>query len=242
VKIQTRYILIILCALFFSACQKEPAPSFDHLTLGVSGNDLLSSVKYKSLDIEIDYMAGYAPDTSAINKLVLFLGKIINKPNGITVNKHEIPGNASQVMTLANLVSAEDRYRSLYTKNDALRVYILITNGYYSEKDIFATSYWNTSFCVFGKSVNETSGSAGQISRSILMATLFEHEFGHLLGLVNQGSPMQVTHRDAANGAHCNNSTCLMYYNVEAGLVNSLNTIPLLDANCLADLKANGGK
>ncbi len=74
------------------------------------------------------------------------------------------------------------------------------------------------------------------------MTTLLEHEFGHLMGLVDQGSPMQVNHKDAANGAHCDKPDCLMYYNVEAGFTGTLSAVPSLDANCIADLKANGGK
>ncbi|MBA2563113.1 MAG: hypothetical protein H0V14_09415, partial [Chitinophagaceae bacterium] len=85
--------------------------------------------------------------------------------------------------------------------------------------------------------------SAGQVTRTQLLTTLLKHEFGHLMGLVDQGSPMQTPHRDFTNGAHCINPECLMYYNIEtadAGILN--NPIPSPDANCMADLKANGGK
>ena len=65
----------------------------------------------------------------------------------------------------------------------------------------------------------------------------------YLMGLVNQGSPMQKDHLDHGNGAHCINSHCLMYYDVEKSTVGgNLFSIPTLDADCEADLKANGGK
>ncbi|HEY0356753.1 MAG TPA: hypothetical protein VGC29_11140, partial [Flavisolibacter sp.] len=71
------------------------------------------------------------------------------------------------------------------------------------------------------------------------------HEVGHLLGLVDIGSPMQTPHKDADHGSHCNNNSCLMYYASETtdilGLLLTGN-IPGLDANCIADLRANGGK
>src|SRR5207247_219007 len=100
-------------------------------------------------------------------------------------------------------------------------------------------SYWNTSTCVFGKTMYNNSGGSGQVTRTQLLTTLLEHEFGHLLGLVDQGTPMIAAHKDISNGAHCDNTHCLMYYAIEtadAGTMN--NNIPSLDANCMADLKA----
>lgn len=187
-------------------------------------------------------MPGYEPDADAIDKLTILLQKTINKPNGITVTKRGIAASGSIIMPLNTVVGLENLNRVSYTHGDVLNIHVLITNSYYIDQDILATSYWNTSICIFGKSVFEKSGGAGQVSRSVLFATLLQHEFGHLLGLIDQGSPMRSDHRDVANGAHCNNTNCLMYYNVEQGLVNSLKTVPLLDAACIQDLKGNGGK
>jgi hypothetical protein len=52
---------------------------------------------------------------------------------------------------------------------------------------------------------------------------------------------MQQSHRDSDNGAHCTNASCLMYYGIETDAGIAV-TIPVLDAACRADLKANGGK
>ncbi|MGI8601296.1 MAG: hypothetical protein ACR2KB_18720 [Chitinophagaceae bacterium] len=76
---------------------------------------------------------------------------------------------------------------------------------------------------------------------SRLFSTLFQQEFGHLLGLVDQGTPMQQPHKDHENGSHCDNPSCLMYYAVEYPS-GPANISPVLDAHCIADLKANGGK
>jgi hypothetical protein len=54
---------------------------------------------------------------------------------------------------------------------------------------------------------------------------------------------MQKDHLDPDNGAHCINSHCLMYFDVEKSTIGgNIFSIPTLDANCEADLKANGGK
>jgi hypothetical protein len=235
--------LIVFSFFAFSACKKESSEHiFDYQTLGTSGNDLLSSSHYSSLQIEIQYMHGYAPDPAALNNLTVFLKGLLNKPNGIKIIQKEIPASTLFSLPLNYIVNNERRTRVYFTGNGVITVYVLITNGYYSDNNILATSYWNTSFCIFGKALNDNSGQIGQVSNSILMTTIMEHEFGHLMGLVDQGSPMQVNHKDATNGAHCSNPNCLMYYNVEAGFTNEISAVPSLDANCLADLKVNGSK
>jgi hypothetical protein len=235
----TLYFLIF-CLSVLTACKKESVQGvYDDRTLGTSAHDLLTAAPYSSLQIEIQYMPGYAPDQAALANLVAFLKTRINKPGDISVTQEQIPAGSSSVATLSDIVNTEQRYRNLYSHNNLLRVYILITNGAYSKSDVLATSYWNTSFCLFGKAIDNNSSPA---NRSILLATLLEHEFGHLMGLVDQGTPMLTDHRDAANGAHCDNADCLMYFDVEAGASGSLSAVPLMDANCIADLRANGGK
>ena len=234
---------IISLSLFFASCQKEDITgTSDYQTLGVSAHDLLTAAPYSQLQIEIHYMPGQAPDASVSAALVSFLNTYINKPSGIQVSQREIPASSKAVLTLNEIADIEKKYRSSFTAYHLIAVHILITDGSYQASDIFATSYWNTSFCLFGKTINESSGGPGQVSRTTLLTNIFEHEFGHLLGLVNQGSPMQKNHRDTDNGAHCDNTNCLMYFELETSGFNGNNIVPLLDNNCLADLKANGGK
>ncbi|HEY9116389.1 MAG TPA: peptidase, partial [Roseivirga sp.] len=112
--------------------------------------------------------------------------------------------------------------------------------------NVLGVSHRNTSMVIFQKRIEELSGGVGQVSTSLLTSSVMGHEFAHILGLVNIGSPMQNAHQDDANGAHCDNQDCLMYFAVEnsSGLSDLLgmSSPPPLDANCLADLSANGGK
>ncbi len=235
--------IILLLSLTFAACEKRDVDDGkDYHTLGTSAHDLLSAAPYSSLLIEIRYMPGFQPDDTSIATLQNFLNQYLNKPDGIKVVETPIPASGKTTLSLKDAVSIEKKYRTAFTNNSQIAVHILVTDGSYDSTNIFATSYWNTSICVFGKIVAENSGSPGLITRSQLFAVLFEHEFGHLLGLVNQGSPMQTNHQDVANGAHCINKNCLMYYDIETSFISSTSTLPSLDANCIADLRANGGK
>lgn len=237
------FYVVLVVSLGFTSCKKEDVRSGnDFKTLGTAAHDILSASRYSGLNVEIQYMDGYPPDSASINNLINFLKKYINKPDGIQVTQQKIAASGKTVLSLDDIVNIEKKYRTVFTENNTLAVHILITDADYDQPNILATSYWNTSFCVFGKTVNDDSGSWG-LSSLTLLTTLFEHEFGHLMGLVNQGSPMQKDHLDHSNGAHCINSHCLMYYDVEKSTAaGNLFSIPILDANCEADLKANGGK
>lgn len=237
------YFVVVL-SLGFTSCKKEDvAGANDYKTLGTAAHNILSASPYSALSIEIQYMVGYPPDSASINNLVNFLKKYTNKPNGIQVSQRAIGASGKPILSIDEIVSIEKKNRRIFTQNNTLAVYVLITDGGYNKADVLATSYWNTSFCVFGKTVNDDTGIWGFTTLTQLLSTLFEHEFGHLMGLVNQGSPMQTNHIDPANGAHCINPHCLMYYNVETSTIGAtLSSIPILDADCEADLKANGGK
>jgi hypothetical protein len=245
-----KFLAIILTSLLLG-CNKT---SIEDLTspealhnraVGASANELLSSNKYKSLVIEVQYMTGFAPDPAALNHLQNFLATHLNKPNGITIVTKEIAASSNTTLGLNDIVNLEKEHRSQFSGGDKIAVYILYTNGSYTNNNVLGVAYRNTSAAIFGKKIHDNSGGIGQASRTKLEATVLEHELAHLLGLVDIGSPMQTPHKDAANGNHCNNNNCLMYYASETtDILGFLVTgnIPSLDANCVNDLRANGGK
>jgi hypothetical protein len=248
------YLKFILAASLFAGCTKEDfsyvnnpdVPSYLHnRAVGASANELLSSSKYTSLVIEVQYMAGYMPDAAALNHLQTILNGIVNKPAGISITTKEIPASTSQALSVNEIVTIEKNNRTAFTSGSQLAIYILYTNGNYTDNNVLGIAYKNTSVALFGKKIGDNSGGVGQASRTKLVATVAEHELGHLLGLVDLGSPMQTGHKDDAHGNHCNNSNCLMYYASETSDVLGFlitGNIPTLDANCRADMRANGGQ
>jgi len=84
----------------------------------------------------------------------------------------------------------------------------------------------------------------GVSTEQIESATL-NHEFAHLLGLVDLGTPQQTDHLDEENGQHCNVPNCLMNFQItfSSGDMSMMgSSIPVLDPLCIADLQANGGR
>ncbi|MCH8545565.1 MAG: hypothetical protein LAT54_02430 [Cryomorphaceae bacterium] len=94
-----------------------------------------------------------------------------------------------------------------------------------------------------GGTIANNSGGLSRPSREKIETTIMHHELGHLLGLVDVGTPMVDNHK--GEEAHCNNSNCLMYHSVETVEFLSVllsQPVPTLDDKCLADLRNNGGK
>jgi hypothetical protein len=218
---------------------------------GLSANDFLSAETFTSLEVEIDYMQGYAPNAEALDSLEAFFEQRLNKQSVIIKEPTEIPAAGQSSYTASEIRDLEEEYRDEFTsvEDSTLRAYMIIVDGDFEGGNVLGIAYYNTSNAFFGATYERVSGSGfNQPSRRITESISFRHEFGHLLGLVNipgSGTEMQTNHQDTENGRHCDNDSCLMYYAMEnAGLFDQFlgEEIPPLDANCINDLQANGGK
>lgn len=249
---KTKAFIAVLLFISIAACKKETtftnnpgANDLHNKPVGFSAGQLLNADTYKSLKVEVQYMSGYAPDAAALNHLQNVLNAYLNKPSGITIVTKEIAASSSATLSIDQVMKIEEENRTVFTTGDQLGVYFLYTNGNYTDNNVLGVAYRNTSMVLFGKKIHDNSGALGQASRTKLEATVLEHEFGHILGLVDLGSTMQTNHKDAAHGNHCSNTSCLMYYASETtDILGFLITgnIPSFDTNCAADLHANGGK
>jgi len=256
-----RYSFVLVSALvagfIFCSCSTGPndsqtLPVFSSTAApGDSAHAYLSSAQFNQLNVEIDYMPGYAPDADALDSLKAFLHKRLHKSVINIETPTQIPSGNKDSYSEQDIVNIEQQHRNHYTTldkagSDTLWVYISMLDGKFAtQNNVLGLTYLNTSMTFFGPTIHNNSGGVGQVSRTKLEGTVFEHEFGHNMGLVANGSPMQKDHQDAGHGHHCDNQNCLMYYSVETTdytsvLMNS--PIPDLDANCIADLQANGGK
>jgi hypothetical protein len=213
--------------------------------VGASANEILSAAKYTSIVMQIQYMPGYAPDAASVNNLVAFLNNYANKPGGITYTLTPIAASGKASLALTDITATETANRTLFTSGNTLAIYVLYTDAPYSTNNTLGVAYRNTSLVLFGPTITNNSGGVNQTSRTKLESTTQQHEFGHLMGLVNLGSPMVTPHNDASNAGHCTSNTCLMYYVTNTGTMGGIllnGPVPSLDANCRADLRANGGK
>lgn len=218
--------------------------------VGDSANDMLSDENFDAISFELFYVEGLKPNSATISNFENFLADRLNKPKGISVALKEIVSPGKSVYTIEEIRAIEDDIRTNYNNAKALAVFGIFIDGEYSENtdngSVLGVAYRNTSFVVFEETVQSFSGQPLAPSSTVLESTVLNHEFGHLLGLVNAGTTPQTDHQDVEHGRHCTTEDCLMYWTAETGegLLNSISggTIPSLDALCLQDLQANGGK
>ncbi|HEY6159836.1 MAG TPA: peptidase [Bacteroidia bacterium] len=235
-----RILLVILLAGIFS-CHKD-------FFFQVTPRDFLSGHKYNQLVIEVQYVGGYRPDDATLAQLEAFLGNYLNKPGDIVIKEKAITSPGQVAYSIDDIKKIEKKNRSEFTDRRTLTAYILFVDGDYNANSgnsrVLGMAYGSTSIVIFEKTLQEFSGGIGQPSTSALEETVSDHEFGHLLGLVNNGTEMLSDHQDAAHGKHCNVEGCLMNYEVETSniVANAFNSVPVLDQHCVDDLRANGGK
>lgn len=246
--------LFALCLTLLSSCSDDDDAGKiknkqNNQSVGHSANDLLTAAKYDKMIIEVLFVAGHEPTEAAMSNLKSFMESVAFKPAGISIAKREISIPEKDVYSLDELISYENTHRTVMSSGNTISVYMLFVNGNYTDSNssttILGIAYRNTSIVMFQKPIESLSGGLGQPSRATLETAVGNHELGHVLGLVNVGTPLQSQHQDVQHGKHCDNNSCLMHYTVETGdvITNLLGgNIPELDAACKADLRANGGK
>ncbi|WP_276166537.1 membrane metalloprotease [Zobellia alginiliquefaciens] len=229
---------------------KEVDVSGNKKSVGDSSNDLLSQDTYNAIIFELFYVAGFKPTESTIENFEEFVSQRLNKPEQISLELIEIESPGQEVYSIEDIRDLEDDIRTQYNLESTIAVFGIFLDGEYSKNtengSVLGIAYQNTSFVIFEETVKSFSGQTLGPSLAVLESTVLKHEFGHLLGMVNAGTPMQTEHQDTEHGRHCTDDKCLMYWTAETGegLVNMLSggTVPNFDSQCLADLKAHGGK
>lgn len=254
----TRLTALLLVFLAFASCTTEDPEqgvngidkSANLKTLGTSANDLLSSEKFTSMRVELVYVTGYEPSQKTIDNLNSFLRERTHKPDGYTIFKRAVESSGKAPFSIQEIADIESEERTAYNAGDEIAVYIYFADGSNendtSTKIVLGSAFRNTSMVIYGETVKSISNRLNAPDKSTVESTVVNHEFGHLFGLVNLGTPLQSAHEDDSSNGHCEGDGCLMNANVQFGtdlidMVNS-NVIPSMDESCILDLQANGGR
>ncbi|WP_124980061.1 membrane metalloprotease [Nonlabens xiamenensis] len=256
-------LAIVVMILSLSACSESDSGddgaggnggngvNANNRTTGASANELLSDQVFEELVIEAVYEGGSRPEAASLNNLVSFLNDRLNKPAGIRIVEREIPAQNNGTYTIDEVIEVEDEFRTQFNSDNSIAVFVLFTDEASANDEgnrvTLGTAYKNTSLVIFQPTIEMFSGGLGQPGRVTTESAVYQHEFGHIMGLVNLGTPLQSQHEDPDNSRHCNVDGCLMAAELEGGNITDMmglmgSGIPALDAECIADLQANGGK
>lgn len=226
----------------------DPSQAANKRPLGSSANDLLSDTNFKSLTIEMISAEGFEPTTVAVTNFTQFLQERLFKPDGITINQRTTPSSNRAPFDIKEIREIENNTRTLFNTDDDITVYIYFADGS-NEGDTnsqvtLGTAYLNTSMVIYEGTLRRFATIPGAPLLSAIETATLNHEFAHLLGLVNIGTRLQSQHEDVESKGHCNVQQCLMEAAIEfsTGIMDMGDTVPQLDPLCIADLQANGGR
>ena len=257
-RISSHTIFLLIIGVLASGCGESPSVSESSVkeivsypyaeNSRISASDFLSGETFTELVVEVDYMEGYEPNSEALDSLEAFLESRLNK-NSITVlPATEIRAEGWGSYSANEIRNLEVEHRNTFTDASENRIsaYLIILDGTFEQRNVVGTTYFYNSNAFFGPLIEELSNGKDQATETNIQASIFMHEFGHLLGLVNTSDTnMQTNHLDPENGNHCDDRACLMYYALERPdqVVQFVqDKISALGPNCLIDLQANGGK
>lgn len=245
--------LIVLSVILVGCSNDDNVPTntlqgIHKQPLGTSANDLLSDSKFNSLTIEIVSVQGSEPTTTTINGFKQFLQERLFKSGGITITQRTVPSSEKAPFTIEEIIEIEKDTRTLFTHEDEITVYIYFADGSKEddtdEKVTLGSAYFSTSIVIYENTLRRLSTRSNSPPLATIEAAALHHEFAHLLGLINIGTAQQSEHEDPKSKGHCNVPGCLMEAAIEFGngMMSILDDVPKLDAQCIADLQANGGR
>lgn len=248
--------VILACSLIVSCGEDDsvtPEPQVDENAgnkqpLGTSANELLAPEAFTSLRVEVAYPEGFRPTQESLDLLIPFLQQRLDKPDGITIVESLIETNEEAPYDINEIVAIEDATRTVFNNGDEIGVWLFFSDGSSSSDEgntvILGSAYRNTSMVVYEKTLSDIeSNSTLPFNKTLLETTTIRHEFGHIFGLVNGGTPLTSAHEDEENPRHCNVEECLMFFQTVSNSFSALemNEIPNFDPLCIGDLQANGG-
>ncbi|MDX1314829.1 MAG: hypothetical protein R3356_04950, partial [Eudoraea sp.] len=201
-----KLLLIFAGLTLFLNCSKDEGPeppvqqeeediSANLLATGESANDLLANTNFSNLLIEIAYVDGFRPSPTTMANFEDFLRDRTFKEN-ITVQYQLLQSPGEETLTLQEIADLETANRTAYNEGNTLAVYIYFADAPADSDDeeqnlvTLGSVYRNTSMVIYESTVRAIATRSSQITIADVEEAVLSHEFGHLFGLVNLGSPM----------------------------------------------------
>jgi hypothetical protein len=211
----------------------------------------------RSLHFELDTVEGLAPYASSLEYLAAFVGRALNKPDGIVFDADETlaPAGADHVWTF-DALDAFAREHAKDEANGTVSIHVLFVDGSYDSGEDGGTVLglaWGQRYIALFQDAIRSGCSGGLFAAlsteacQIAERNVWAHEIGHVIGLVDNGLRQQTDHRDADHGRHDLSDGCLMYWAYDRPemfdvLLTRLNSAQSTDVdfceNCWADLNA----
>lgn len=209
---------IVACLI---SCDEDHGHS-PSTTQAIAG--LVRSERYSALSFELDFVEGAAPSEAVRAQVATAVDGLIDKPDGVrVVTDQSLPSRGvDHAWSKPELQELAKQTADLKPEPRTAQVHVLAVDGH-AESDTaeFRTlglSWGNDTIVLFTSTITRMC-SEGVLKHSTVSefcaqshGLIWLHEFGHLLGLVNLGLPMQTSHEDPEHPGHDANPDCIMYW------------------------------
>ncbi len=251
----------LAAAMAVVACSSEPKS--DAARFGQPTATVVFGSTTDTVEVEVDYAKGAAPSTGivpgvgadawglfATNAKRIFAKTTTKKTLTIpaTLAEMEALDVTGDSFTEEDILSIADAHRNKRSAGSLATFYVVWLPGYFNDghdvkKDVLGVTIGATGVTAMFKGAIDASSGAVGFQPALLEQFTLLHEFGHAVGLVDNGIQPASAHRDTSHGAHCSNPACAMYHANE-GIAAALNfarqiTVGdqvLLGPECLEDL------
>ena len=223
---------------------KSVDKSANLLATGDSANDLLSNDSFDKLLIEIAYVTGFQPSEAAMNNFVLFLKQRTFKED-IEIVYTQLDSPNEETLTLEKIADLESDNRTIYNDGTTLAIYIYFADAPSDEDNededlvTLGAVYRNTSMIIHEVTVRKLASKSIIISNADVETSTLNHEFGHLFGLVDLGTPTVNDHEDPEAENHCDVQGCLMRAELQFGGPQNKNELAQAKIGAEAELQAS---
>jgi prepilin-type processing-associated H-X9-DG protein len=221
---------------------------------------IIRAEPYPRLVIEVDYVAGREPRPAVADEIEATFAAILDKPLGIdvVVDQPIVSLGAEHAWTVQERIDLADATNDLPVGGDTIKIHMLFLDGHAEEDDsmdgvILGAAWAHENIVMFRDTLD--AGCEGLVVGPVLEQMcadaeflIWQHEIGHVIGLVDGGLPMQSDHLDPdpTAGRHDVSHDCVMYREYEGtdAIDAAFDRIVMggpaieFDAPCLADIAA----
>jgi hypothetical protein len=181
----------------------------------------VTSARATRLRIDIDAVAGLWPYASSKSHIAGFYSELLDKPDGIELLEDEtLEGIDPNTEWTIDQLDALAREHASDEPAGTISIQVLALPGSYSSEDggtVLGVAWSQRFVALFQDSLRSNCeggllGGLQQEACEVAERNVWAHEIGHVIGLVDNGIPMQTDHRDPDHGRHDVNEGCLMYW------------------------------
>jgi hypothetical protein len=200
---------------------------------GPGPHDYVSDSTYTKWVIEVDTIQGQSPPAGVLDFVKGRLAAVVAKPDGIEMRIDETLPARGGTWSQKDLLDYSAAHFDTKTSGKTVAIHLLFLDGTYQQGVLGAAFSRETRsgevvesgpIVIFSQAIRNGCGPLSGCLTGVdsIFRAVLVHEFGHAMGLVNNGIDMVRPHEDPNYPGHSSNRNSVMYWAVETSDVFNL--------------------